>query len=86
MLGTTTRYDRVKGYGFILPDDETQPDFFVLAKHIMEPKGRRWLMENWRVEFDPAEEDGNPLARNVRIISRPIAMQRSATPQPGSRS
>ena len=82
MLGTTTKFDRTKGYGFILPDDETQPDFFVLAKFIMEPKCRRFLFAGWRVEFDPVEVDGNPQAHNVRIISRPIAVQRSV-PTPG---
>jgi cold shock CspA family protein len=77
MFGTTIKYDRVKGYGFILPDDETLPDFFVLAKCILEPKGRRWLMAGWRVEFTPVEVGDGMQAQNVRVLSRPIAIQRS---------
>jgi cold shock CspA family protein len=78
MLGTVTKYNRVRGYGFILPDDETLPDFFVLPKFIVEPKCRRFLMAGWRVEFDPVDIDDNPQAHNVRIVARTIAIQRSA--------
>lgn len=82
MLGTTIKYDRVKGYGFILPDDESMPDFFVLPRFIVEHRSRRFLMAGWRVEFHPVEVEGNPQAHNVRIISRTIAIQRSG-PKPG---
>lgn len=85
MLGTTIKYDRVKGYGFILPDDETMPDFFVLPRFIVEHRSRRFLMAGWRVEFDPVEVDGNPQAHNVRIITRPIAIQRSIPTQGGAK-
>jgi len=73
MLGTVTRYNRVEAWGFILPDDETLPDQFVIPKFIVsEP---RFLMPGWRVEFTPVEVDGRAQAHNVRIISRPIARQ-----------
>jgi cold shock CspA family protein len=83
MLGTTRKWDRIKGYGFILPDDETQPDIFVSAKCIIAPKGRRWLLPGWRVEFDAVEVEQGLSAENVKIISRPIAAQYSATPKTG---
>jgi len=82
MLGTVIKFDRVKGYGFILPDDETLPDFFVLPKFIMEPRCRRFLFAGWRVEFDAVTIEENPQAHNVKILSRPVAIQRSA-PTPG---
>lgn len=83
MFGTTIKYDRIKGYGFILPDDETQPDIFVSAKCILAPKGRRWLLPGWRVEFTPVAVEEGLAAENVKIISRPIAIQRSGLPQSG---
>jgi cold shock CspA family protein len=75
MQGTTTRYDRVRGYGFIIPDDLTQPDYFVHSKHILEPKGRRFLMAGWRVEFTPVTAVEGLQAHEVRILSRTIAIQ-----------
>jgi cold shock CspA family protein len=78
MFGTVTMFDRIKGFGFILPDDETLPDFFTAPKFILEPKCRRFLMAGWRVEFTPFDIEGKPQAHDVRIISRTIAAQRSA--------
>jgi cold shock CspA family protein len=86
MLGTTIKYDRIKGYGFILPDDETMQDFFVPAKAILAPKGRHWLMAGWRVEFDIVEVEEGLAAANVKIISRPIAAQYGVTSKTGERS
>jgi len=84
MFGTVIAYDRIKGYGFIVPDDENLPDFFTLPKFMTGPKHQRFLMAGWRVEFDPVDIDTKPQAHNVKIISRPIAVQRSA-PTPGGR-
>jgi cold shock CspA family protein len=85
MLGTVTMFDRVRGFGFILPDDETLPDFFTAPKFILEPKCRRFLMAGWRVEFSPVDIDGAPQAHGVKIISRTIAAQRSAPVADGVR-
>jgi cold shock CspA family protein len=84
MLGTVIKYDRITAVGWILSDDPTLPDFFVIPKFMLEDKRHRFLMAGWRVEFDAIDIDGNPQAHNVRIISRPIAIQRSA-PQMGER-
>ncbi len=75
MLGTVTRYDRLTAIGWILPDDETLPDFFVIPKFMDEDKHHRFLMAGWRVEFTPFDIEGKPQAHDVRIISKTIARQ-----------
>jgi cold shock CspA family protein len=85
MFGTVIKYDRITAVGWILSDDPTLPDFFVIPKFMLEDKRHRFLMAGWRVEFTPVDPDGNPQAHDVRIISRPIAIQRSA-PTTGGRS
>ena len=83
MQGTITKYDRIKSFGFIISDDPDQPDYFVCVPFI---EGKyRWLMPNWRVEFTPVETDKGFEAHDVRILSRTIAIQRSA-PKSGGRS
>ena len=78
MLGTISKYDRVKGYGFILPDDETLPDFFVCAKFIDLSRHLRFLVAGQRVEFDAIDPDGRSQAHNVRVLPTTIAVQHSA--------
>jgi cold shock CspA family protein len=75
MLGTVTRYNRVEAWGFILPDDETLPDYFVIPKFIISKPP--FLMPGWRVEFTPVEEDGNYRAHDVRVIAKTITRQTS---------
>jgi cold shock protein len=77
MTGTIIRYDRTKGYGFILPDDQTQPDCFVRAASILESKGRRWLLAGWRVEYTFIETERGPQAQNVKVIQHTVARQTS---------
>lgn len=79
MLGTVIKYDRVSAYGFIVADDESLPDFFVIPKFIIGDRHHRFLMAGWRVEFDPVDVESKPQAHNVRILFRPIAVQRSAS-------
>ena len=78
MFGIVTKYDRVSAYGFILPDDPAQPDFFVCPKLIIADKHHRFLVPGQRVEFDPVEVDGKTQAHNVRVIPVIIARQTSA--------
>jgi len=82
MLGTVIKYDRVAAYGFIVADDPTLPDFFVIPKFIQADRHHRFLAPGFRVEFDPIDIETKPQAHNVRVISRTIAIQRS-TPTPG---
>jgi cold shock CspA family protein len=86
MYGTTLKWNRLKGYGFVLADDNTLPDVFVFAKCILGPKGRRFLMPGWRVEFDVEEVPEGLAAINLKILTKPIAMQYSATAETGGRS
>jgi len=61
------RFSRIKGFGFILPDDESG-DLFVHQTNI-EVEGFRSLDENQRVEFAIAEgEDGKKRATEVVAI------------------
>lgn len=78
MLGTVTKYDRVKGYGFIVPDDAALPDFFVCPKFIDANKHHRFLIPGQRVEFDPVDVDTKPVASNVHVIPTTIARQVNA--------
>jgi cold shock CspA family protein len=82
MLGTVNFYDRIKRFGFIVPDDPTLPDHFVVPKFMLGDKHQLFLMEGWKVEFDSVDSDGKPQAHNVRIVSRTIAIQRSAPVTP----
>jgi cold shock CspA family protein len=77
MFGTVIKYDRLKTFGFILPDDPSLPDFFVCPKFITANKSRRFLMPGWRVEFTPVDIDGKPQAHDVRVLSTTIAVQLS---------
>lgn len=82
MFGTVSVFNRIKRFGFVVPDDPNLPDFFVIPKFIVGEKHRLFLVPGWRVEFDPIDVEGKPQAHNVRVISRTIALQRSA-PEPG---
>ena len=81
MQGTVTKYDRARSYGFILPDDENLPDYFVVPKFIADRM--KFLMPGWRVEFTPVETEGHFQAHDVRVLSRVIAIQRADAPKLG---
>lgn len=68
MQGIVIKYDRVRGFGFILPDDQTLSDFFVAAPLIDSPK--RFLLVGQRVEFVPdIDLKGRPVAAHVVALS-----------------
>jgi|HubBroStandDraft_1064217.scaffolds.fasta_scaffold291667_2 cold shock CspA family protein len=75
MLGTVAKYDRIAAYGWIVADDSSLPDFFVIPKFMDADRHHRFLMAGWRVDFDPFDIDGKPQAHNVRVISRTIVRQ-----------
>jgi cold shock CspA family protein len=72
MFGTCTGYNRARGYGFILPDDETLPDYFCHARSIQAKNHYQFLVVGQRVEFTPSEVDGKPQALAVRIVGPQI--------------
>jgi cold shock CspA family protein len=77
MLGTVIKYDRISGYGFIVSDDPTLPDFFVCPRFIDADRHHRFLVPSQRVEFDPVDVATKPKALNVRVIPTTIARQTS---------
>jgi len=92
MFGQCARFDRARGFGFIIPtDDPTLPDIFVHFSAIEhnEVWRRRFLLPGMRVQFDIEPEESNPdrfRATHVRVVAPvTIAVQRSL-PKPGRRS
>jgi cold shock CspA family protein len=84
MLGTVSAYYRLKGFGFIVPDDPTLPDFFTAPKFmLLENKHHRFLFSGQRVSFDPTDVETRPTAINVRLVKPiTIAVQRRQAVKP----
>ena len=61
--GTVKWFNDAKGYGFITPDGE-EKDIFVHHSAIA-GEGYKSLAEGAKVEFDPAEGEKGPEAKNV---------------------
>jgi cold shock CspA family protein len=86
MQGTCIRFDRARGFGFIVSsDDPTLPDIFYFYNDIEHNDHwrRRFLLPGIRVQFDaepePTENDPDRLrAKHVKVIPPiTIAIQRS---------
>lgn len=65
--GTVTTFLEDRGFGFIRPDDRSEADVFVHARHIM---NRDVLKTGDRVSFEVVVDDrrGKPRADNVRVV------------------
>lgn len=68
--GTVLRFDGVRGYGFIAPDNGGE-DIFVHANDIGELKNR--LRSGTRVEYETEEGERGLKASFVRVVSSPAA-------------
>jgi CspA family cold shock protein len=64
MTGTISFYNRVRGYGFAVPDDESN-DIFVHCANLVDC---RHLRPNDRISYDVGEYSGRPVAINVKLI------------------
>ncbi|MGD0712759.1 MAG: cold-shock protein [Gaiellaceae bacterium] len=64
--GTVKWFNDQKGYGFITPD-EGGKDFFVHHSSIV-GSGFKTLAEGAKVEFEPAEGQKGPEAKNVVLV------------------
>lgn len=68
MTGTIVRFDEVRGYGFIAPD-EGQEDVFMHANDLLEEK---YLYQAGRqVEFFVEGGERGPKASEIRLVRRP---------------
>ena len=78
MIGMVSKYDRVVGYGFLIPEDPTNPDasdFFVRCSNIQGPKYQCFLRLRQIVEFNPIDVESRPQAINVRKSPTTISRQ-----------
>ena len=67
MLGTTLRWNRARGFGIAVSDDNQDLDIFV--HHSALPKGIIRLIEGQRIEFELGHREGKgPCALDVRIL------------------
>ncbi len=69
VTGTVKWFSRVKGYGFIAPDDASK-EIFVHFSGI-EGEGYRNLEEGQRVSYVVEDTPKGPQAASVRIVSTP---------------
>jgi CspA family cold shock protein len=69
VTGTVKWFSRVKGYGFIAPDDATK-EIFVHFSGI-EGEGYRNLEEGQKVTYVVEDTPKGPQAASVRIVSAP---------------
>lgn len=65
--GTVKWFSPVKGFGFIIPDDDDLPDVFVHYTAI-EGDGYRNLREGDQVAFDLIPTGKGPQAQNVALV------------------
>jgi CspA family cold shock protein len=65
--GTVKWFNDAKGYGFITPD-EGGKDVFVHHTAIV-GDGYKSLAENAKVQYEPAEGEKGPEAKNVTLAS-----------------
>jgi cold shock protein len=65
--GTVKWFSDAKGYGFVTPEDGSK-DVFVHHSNIA-GSGFKTLTEGAKVEFEPAQGDKGPEARNVTLAA-----------------
>lgn len=66
MKGKVKWYNRVKGYGFIVPEEGDKDVFVHYSAIQVEKKKERILVEGQGVEFDVTDGPKGPSAANVK--------------------
>ncbi|RPF22506.1 cold shock domain-containing protein [Myceligenerans xiligouense] len=79
--GRVIRYDEVRGYGFVAPD-EGGDDVFLHVNDLEFDK--RKLVVGAVVEFDTEEGDRGPKASQVTLVSTPVAQPQAVAAAPGN--
>lgn len=81
LTGKVVRFDEVRGYGFIAPDDGSD-DVFVHANML---DGDKWaLTPGVPVEYDAVETDRGPKAVLVRVVGAAVGAERHGTVRAGA--
>ncbi len=66
--GTVKWFDRIKGYGFITPDDGSRDAFVHISA--VERAGAQDLMEGQKVEYElQTGQNGKQAAHNLTLLS-----------------
>ncbi|MER7335063.1 MULTISPECIES: cold shock domain-containing protein [unclassified Micromonospora] len=80
LTGKVVRFDEVRGYGFIAPDDGSD-DVFVHANML---DGDKWaLAPGVPVEYDAVETDRGPKAVLVRVVGAAAGVERPGAARGG---
>jgi len=69
MRGTVVFYDRLKGFGFALPEDNSN-DVFIHFSQIPGTGGTKWLAKGDEIEFEVGHRNGKRVALDIRKIYR----------------
>jgi len=67
MTGIVSFYNRLRGFGFAIPDDRSQSDVFIHVKSL--PSNHRYLNEGDKISYEiGAVSKGRPEALKIQII------------------
>lgn len=68
MQGAVSLFNRVRGYGFVVPDDPTWPPLFFHRSQIAVRDGIQFLMPGDIIEFEIGEHGGRKVAISIKKI------------------
>jgi CspA family cold shock protein len=65
--GTVKRFNKIKGYGFIMPDEAKESEVFVHFSEVQSP-GYKELKEGQRVSYTLAQGERGEFAKEVKVL------------------